>query len=202
MNAIERAMVNNPVRTAMLHGTVRWLRDSSVGRPVEHALEIGCGRGDGIRQIVATFDPRRVDAFDLDPAQVARARARLAADPPGAAVRLWVGDAERIPAADATYDAVFEFTILHHVPHWVRALDEIRRVLRPGGLFLFEELSREFFEDVPLLSPLMRRFTVHPWDVMFDRRAFQRALGESGLRTTAFRTQLVPGWHRGVAVAQ
>jgi ubiquinone/menaquinone biosynthesis C-methylase UbiE len=203
MNAIERAAVNNPLRTAMLRGTLRWLRHSADGRRrFAHVLEIGCGQGEGIRQIQAAFDARRIDAFDLDPAQVARASARLAAHPAGAAVRLWVGDAERIPVADGTYDAVFEFTILHHVPHWVRALDEIRRVLKPGGLFLFEELSRELFQDVPLLSPLLRRLTVHPWDVMFDRRAFQRGLVESGLRTTAFRTQRLPGWHRGVAVAQ
>jgi ubiquinone/menaquinone biosynthesis C-methylase UbiE len=112
-----------------------------------------------------------------------------------------VGDAERIEADDRSYDAVFEFTILHHVPDWRRALGEIRRVLRPGGLFLFEELSREFFSEMPVVSPLLRRFTVHPWDTMFDFPTFRRALGETaGLRLTALRARPLPGWHQGVAV--
>lgn len=202
MNGVERVAVNNPVRTALLRSTVRWLR-RTVGttRTCTRVLEVGCGRGDGLREIDAAFHPTRIDAFDLDPGQVGRARSRLAARPSQAAVGLWVGDVERIAADDGVYDAVFELTILHHVPHWVRALDEIRRVLKPGGLFLFEEISREFFHDVPVLSPLARRFTAHPWDVMFDVRAFRRGLAEARLRTMALDTPWLPGWHRGIALA-
>src|SRR5439155_351023 len=83
--------------------------------------------------------------------------------------------AERIAAEDGRYDAVFELAIFHHVPGWRHALAEVRRVLRPGGVFLFEELSREFFSEVPVLSPLLRRFTEHPWDTMFDFPEFRRA---------------------------
>ena len=73
-------------------------------------------------------------------------------------------------------------------------------MLRPGGVFLFEELSREFFSEVPVLSPLLRRFTEHPWDTMFDFPEFRRALGDAGLRVTALRPRPLAGWHQGVAV--
>src|SRR5438093_4103300 len=143
LNPVELTLVNNPVRSYFLRDTVGWLHDTACAPLCERALEIGCGQGDGVREIARRFGPGAIDAFDLDAEQVARARPRIEGlDTP---VRLWVGDAERIEAADASYDAVFEFTIFHHVPDWRRAVAEVRRVLRPGGLFLFEELSREFF---------------------------------------------------------
>jgi len=199
LNPVELLLVNNPFRDLLLRSTVGWLWSAACGPPVSRVLEIGCGQGDGVREIIRRFRPRAVDAFDLDEAQVERARARLA-EPAGAAVRLWVGDAERIAAEDGRYDAVFELAIFHHVPVWRHALAEVRRVLRPGGVFLFEELSREFFSEVPVLSPLLRRFTEHPWDTMFDFPEFRRALGDAGLRVTALRPRPLAGWHQGVAV--
>jgi ubiquinone/menaquinone biosynthesis C-methylase UbiE len=199
LNPLELALVNNPVRNVFLRSTIAWLWSAACAPPLDRVLEIGCGQGAGVQEIARRFQPRAIDAFDVDPEQVERARRNLAGvDGPG--IRLTVGDAERIEATDGLYDAVFEIAILHHVPDWRRALGEIRRVLRPGGLFLFEELSREFFADMPIVGPLLHRFTVHPWDTMFDFPAFRRALGEAGLRVTALRAGLLPGWHRGVAV--
>ena len=201
LNPVEMVLVNNPLRTAVLRSTVGWLHAAACAPPVDRVLEIGCGQGDGVKEILARFHPQALDAFDLDEQQVARARDRLAATARnGPDVRLWVGDAEHVEAADGSYDAVFEFTIFHHVPDWRRALAEVHRVLRPGGLFLFEELSTEFFSNMPVVSPLLRRFTVHPWDTMFDFPTFRRALRDAGLRVTALRSRPLPGWHQGVAV--
>ncbi len=198
LNPVEMVLVNNPFRTVVLRSTVGWLHAAP---PVDRVLEIGCGQGDGVSEILSRFHPHALDAFDLDEQQVARARDRLAAGTKnGAEVRLWVGDAEHVEAADGSYDAVFEFTIFHHVPDWRRALAEVHRVLRPGGLFLFEELSTEFFTNMPVVSSLLRRFTVHPWDTMFDFPTFRRALRDAGLRVTALRSRPLPGWHQGVAV--
>jgi ubiquinone/menaquinone biosynthesis C-methylase UbiE len=203
LNPIELALVNNPLRSAMLRATLGWLRDAACAPPLDHVLEIGCGQGAGIEEIARRFHPHAIDAFDLDEAQVARARdALVSLSTNGAILRLWTGDAEHIDAPDAHYDAVFEFTIFHHIPNWRRAVEEVRRVLRPGGLFLFEELSREYFHDTPVLGTLLRRFTVHPWKDMFDFPTFRRALTENGLRLTALRSRLLPGWHEGVAVKQ
>jgi ubiquinone/menaquinone biosynthesis C-methylase UbiE len=195
LNPVELAVVNNPVRDLVMWASVGWLHDAAGAPEIQRALEIGCGQGSGLRAIARRFHPRAIDGFDLDERQVARARPRVA----DLDARLWVGDAERIEAEDATYDAVFEFAIFHHVPDWRRALAEVHRVLRPGGLFLFEELSSEFFSDIPLLSPALRRFTVHPWDTMFDLPAFRAALDDAGLKVRALRPNLVPGWHWGVA---
>src|SRR5262249_33590299 len=161
----------------------------------------GCGQGSGVQAITDHFRPRAIDAFDLDPAQVARAESRrddVAGK--GTMLRLWVGDAERIPVEERSYDAVFELAVLHHLPDWRAALAEVERVLRPGGLFLFEELSLEFFTDIPIVSTVVRRLTDHPWSTMFDFADFRAALDRAGLRITALRSHIVPGWHRGVAM--
>lgn len=203
LNAVELALVNNPIRQKLLRRTVGWMYDAARAPEVSRALEIGCGQGDALPEIARRFAPQSLDAFDLDAGQVARAR-RRAQDRvgPELALQLWVGDAEQISAPDEHYDAVFEFTIFHHIPDWRRALREVRRVLRPGGLFLFDELSLEFFRDIPVLSPVMRRATVHPWDTMFDFPRFRRGLAEAGLRLEALRADIVPGWHHGVAVRE
>jgi len=71
---------------------------------------------------------------------VEKARRRLSRFSPGR-IRVSVGDAEAIDAPAEAFDAVFDFGILHHVPDWKRAVGEIRRVLRPGGRFFFEEVT-------------------------------------------------------------
>lgn len=201
LNRFETMLVNNPAREAMLRATVAWLHDAA-GRPLlDRVLEIGCGNGAGVLAIDRRCRPRSIDAFDLDEAQVALARERLAELPKdGVDLRLWAGDAAHIDAEDGRYDAVFEFTIFHHVPDWSKALTEVHRVLRPGGYFLFEELSTEFFEEVPVVSALLRRFTEHPWGTMFDAAAFQRGLVDAGFTVKKLRAEVVPGWHLGVAV--
>jgi hypothetical protein len=132
LNAVEKALMNNPVRAAIQRGLeARQLLD--MGGPVTggFALEMGCGRGVGTELLFDRFGVARVDAFDLDPHMVALATQRLQAR----AARVFVGDAARIDAADATYDAVFDFAIIHHVPDWREAIGEAFRVLKPGGRF-------------------------------------------------------------------
>ncbi len=111
-------------------------------------MEIGCGSGYGTRMILDRFDAARVDAVDLDPGMVVKARRRLA-DRPGR-VRLEVGDAANLRvvfgAEDGTYDATFNFAIIHHIPDWRSAVAEVARVLKPGGLFVLALFSRSCHE--------------------------------------------------------
>lgn len=79
-----------------------------------------------------------------NPARRALQRFRRLADRPGR-VRLAVGDATDLrmafDAADAAYDAAFDFAIIHHIPDWGSGLAEIARVRKPGGVFVFDEVT-------------------------------------------------------------
>jgi ubiquinone/menaquinone biosynthesis C-methylase UbiE len=179
LNRIEYALMNNPVRAAIQRHfeAPRLLRMGGAMRG-GRALELGCGRGVGVELILAVFGADSVDAFDLDPRMIARARARLSAH--GSRVRLWVGDASAISVPDASYDAVFDFGIIHHVPEWRRALAEVRRVLKPSGRFYAEEVLRRF-----IVHPLPRRLLRHPETDRFDSAGFARELSAAGLDAIA-----------------
>jgi ubiquinone/menaquinone biosynthesis C-methylase UbiE len=175
LNAVEKALMNNPVR-AEIQRRFEARRLLELGGPVAggRALEVGCGRGVGVEIILGRFGAGTVDAFDLDPDMVAQARARHARR--GDRVHFWVGDAERIQSDDATYDAVFDFGIIHHVPAWRNAVREVARVLKPGGRFYAEEVLARFIHH-----PIWRTVLDHPMEDRFDRAAFADALRAAGL---------------------
>jgi ubiquinone/menaquinone biosynthesis C-methylase UbiE len=182
LNRAEFVLMNNPIRAAIQRRfeAARLLR---LGGRMSGgaALEIGCGRGVGAELVLDAFGAETVDAFDLDLRMVSRARERLRSRARRA--RFWVGDATAIPVPDASYDAVFDFGIIHHIPHWRLALDEIRRVLKPGGRLYAEEMLRDF-----IVNPLVRHILDHPRDDRFDCEDFREGLSHSGLTPRAIRT--------------
>lgn len=175
LNRIEFALMNNPVRAGIQRyiEVPRMLRLGGPIAPNSKALEIGCGRGVGVEVILDHFGATSVDAFDLDPRMVESARSRLASR--GDRVRLWVGDATSIEAPDACYDAVFDFGIIHHIPDWRKALSEVYRVLKPGGVFYVEEVLKAL-----TLHPVIKRLLKHPEEDRFDLPTFTQALREAG----------------------
>jgi ubiquinone/menaquinone biosynthesis C-methylase UbiE len=182
LNRFETMAMNNPIRTAVQkHFETRRLLQMGGTMNGGVALEVGCGRGVGAEIILERFGADRVEAFDLDPRMVERARRRLA--PRGGAVRVAVGDATRIAAPDESYDAVFDFGILHHIPVWRDALDEIYRVLRPGGRFYAEEVLEHALEH-----RLWARLFAHPREDRFDCDRFREALVEQGFQMIETRT--------------
>ncbi len=180
LNRIEKLLMNNPIRSRLQRREAETLLE--MGEPMDggRALEVGCGRGVGTEIILDLFGASRVDAFDLDPDMVRRATQRLASR--GDSVRLWQGDATAIEAEDDTYDAVFDFAIIHHVPRWRDALAEIRRVLKPGGRFYSEEILRDFIHH-----PLWSRVLDHPMEDRFDHDDFRDALSGGGFELVATR---------------
>lgn len=167
LNAIEKLLMNNPIRSS-----VQRKKESAVferfGGKTQGAkvLEIGCGRGIGTEIIFEQFGAGEVDAFDLDPQMIRLAEKRLSKFP-AERLRLFVGDAERIDAPDSSYDAVFDFGIIHHVPLWQNAVKEVARVLKPGGKFYFEEVTQK-----ALNRWFYRTFLKHPKENRFSGDAF------------------------------
>ncbi len=138
--------------------TFRALRRAFGIAPDAICLEIGCGKGDMARRIVDYLKPRRYVATDYDPQQLERARAKLSRAYNGTfpeSLELKVADALALPFPDASFDTVFGFAVLHHVEDewWLfqkipKALEEVRRVLRPGGRFVYEEyVNRKRIRD-------------------------------------------------------
>lgn len=177
LNRIEKALMNNPVRALVQRHHEAALMERLGGRlKDQRVLEIGCGRGVGTEIIFERFGAREVHAFDLDPEMVQKARRRLSHYPPSR-LRLFVGNAAAIEAEDGSFDAVVDFGIIHHVPGWRRAVREVGRVLRPGGLFLFEEVTRQ-----ALSRWFYRAFLKHPSpENWFSKEEFVAELERHGI---------------------
>jgi SAM-dependent methyltransferase len=96
-------------------------------------LEIGCGTGVHARLLAAAG--ARLSAVDLTPTAVELTQRRLALASLTADVR--EADAESLPFADASFDVVWSWGVIHHSEHTDRVIAEIARVLRPGGRLAF-----------------------------------------------------------------
>jgi ubiquinone/menaquinone biosynthesis C-methylase UbiE len=95
-------------------------------------LDYGCYRGDMAPRYRA-MNPRSITGIDISESGVAQALARY-----GSFAEFIVGDAHQMPFANESFDLVVGRSILHHL-HLDRALQEICRVLRPGGSAIFME---------------------------------------------------------------
>lgn len=176
LNVVEKALMNNPVRAGIQRRYEARLLERLGGRLAGgRALEIGCGQGIGVELILDRFGADTVAAFDVDPDMVQRARARLGRY--GDRVTLWVGDAITIPEPDRSFDAVFDFGIIHHVPDWRGTLREVHRVLAPGGRFYFEEVTRHALQRWS-----SRTFLKHPEHDRFSAEEFVAEMARQGLK--------------------
>lgn len=99
---------------------------STRGRTV---LEIGVGMGTD--HVNFARAGARLSGIDLTEHGVSLVRQRLALE--GLESDLQVGDAERLPYADGSFEVVYSWGVLHHTPDSTRAISEAVRVLAPGG---------------------------------------------------------------------
>jgi 2-polyprenyl-6-hydroxyphenyl methylase/3-demethylubiquinone-9 3-methyltransferase len=120
-----------PPRLKYFDGVVGGWRGLSV-------LDLGCGGG----FMAEALAQRGAKVVGVDPSAPAIEAAREHARAAGLAIDYRVGTGEAIPAADQSLDCVVIVDVLEHVADPAAVLAEIHRVLKPGGLLLFDTLNR------------------------------------------------------------
>lgn len=102
-------------------------------------LEYGCG--DGSNTVLLARRGARVISLDLSPELIGVARARLRVHGIDSGVSFVVGSAHNVPLPDDSVDVVFGIAILHHLDLALSG-EEVRRILRKGGIAIFQEPVR------------------------------------------------------------
>jgi ubiquinone/menaquinone biosynthesis C-methylase UbiE len=117
----------------------------------KRVLEVGAGRGGGASLVARTLRPARVVAVDFSPSAVALAQRRHAGV---ANLEFRVGDAEKLPFADAEFDVVLNVESSHCYGNVAQFVAEVARVLKPGGVFAMADFRSP--EQMSALEALLR----------------------------------------------
>ena len=151
--------LDNPARNLLAHRFDAMLK-SHAGK---HVLDYGCGKGE--YALIAASNGAHVEGIDISQVYVDEA-ARLIANAKNISgtANFQVMDAHKLSFAEGQFDLVIGNGILHHLD-FVTALDEVRRVLKPGGLAVFQEPLGD--------NPLLKLFrTLTPSARTEDERPF------------------------------
>lgn len=118
-------------------------------------LDVGCGPGTITIDLARLVAPGRVVGLDRSAEVLAQAEA--AAADAGVTLEWRCGDVYALPYPDACFDVVHAHQVLQHLSDPVRALREMRRVLRPGGLLAARDSDYGAFAWAPA-DPLLDRW--------------------------------------------
>jgi ubiquinone/menaquinone biosynthesis C-methylase UbiE len=130
--------------------------------PDAWVLEIGSGPGFFSPSIAAAVPNGRLVLLDLQGQMLGLARRRV-----GHQAQFVQADATRLPFDHATFDAVLMATVLGEVSDPDGCVNEVRRVMRPGGVASFSETRRD--SDFLRLDELTRLVERHPFRFL-DKR--------------------------------
>ena len=119
---------------------VDWVRRTVCPHgPVERALVLGCGLGDGLLDFRRRGIARRLHGVDISATAIEKARAATRAEGAQDAVTFEVGDFHEHAAEAGTFDLVVMVMALHHALDLERALERIDDALAPDGRVVVNE---------------------------------------------------------------
>lgn len=122
-------------------------------------LDVGAGTGRFLAQAAASLPGSTLVGVELSPWYARFAEEQWARNQSTRAPRMVVANAEALPFPDRSFDVVTSIFLLHELPRRVRrtVLEEMRRVLVPGGLLVLEDAAQP--TDSPELAPALGQFS-------------------------------------------
>lgn len=171
----------NPIRMEYIENILNSLGWRRTGLRV---LDVGCGGGYLPEELTRLFS--QVSGVDLSRASVAAALAHARLTDLQISYR--VARAESLPFADASFDLVTCCDVLEHVDDLDRTLAEAARVLKPGGIFIYDTINRTFMTRLGVVFvaqdfPPTRFFPAktHDWHMFIRPEELKVALLRQGI---------------------
>ncbi|MGI8854726.1 MAG: bifunctional 2-polyprenyl-6-hydroxyphenol methylase/3-demethylubiquinol 3-O-methyltransferase UbiG [Thermomicrobiales bacterium] len=170
-----------PVRFGYLRDVlVNTLHIDLTGRRV---LDIGCGGG----FLAEEFAALGCDVTGIDPSAPTIAEARAHADAVELKITYRVATGEAIPFGDATFDIAYCCDVLEHVHDLNAVITETARVLKPGGVYLFDTINRTVLSKLVVIKLFQQwkatRFVttnLHDWQMFIKPTELRMVLAKHG----------------------
>jgi ubiquinone/menaquinone biosynthesis C-methylase UbiE len=193
---LEHFVINSPLRAfAQEFIEIRSLRKRvSIGSH-KVVLELGCGNGTGTKLIKKYFRPKHLYAIDIDPKQIELATKKIR----DKSITFEIADVVKLPYKSESLDLVLDFSVLYHIPNWKEALKEIKRVLKPGGQFILEDLSIEGLGHD--FGKVFRKLFMHTYKRPYKRDEFFEYLKAQGWHLTTRRVFSPLGFEYFIVIA-
>lgn len=123
---------------------IRVLKNLNIDPKGKTALEVGSGGGILTEEICKMG----FTTTGIEPAEQSMQAAREHAKAEGLTITYQQGTGEQLPFADQSFDSVFCCDVLEHVRDLPKVIAEISRVLKPGGVFIYDTLNRTFISKL------------------------------------------------------
>ena len=137
MSELEKKFVNSIKQAKKNIEIAERLFEQTNLNNVRNVLEVGCGIG-FLTSYLAKEYKWNVTGIDLDSEQVKRAKID---NKENDYLRFFEADATDLPFENNEFDVILSFDVLHHIPNWDKALNEISRVLRLNGIYILNDLA-------------------------------------------------------------
>jgi len=169
-------------------------------------LDVGCGFGGTSRHLAKLFPQAQVEGITLSPKQVQRGM-ELAKERGLPNVTLKVMDALKMDYPDNSFDLVWACESGEHMPDKKRYIEEMVRVLKPGGTLVIacwcqreETPSRPFSADEKKELQFLYDEWAHPYFISIEE--FVRLMNGTGkmeaVSSTDWTAQTLPSWHHSI----
>jgi len=142
-------------------GTYPWFKNRFFPKPAELCLSLGCGLGQFERNAISMGIARKFHAYDISKGAIETAR--KAADESGLTdnIDYQVMSLDEVALPEATYDAIFAISSVHHVSNLENLFQQCRKALKTNGLmFLDEYIGPTQFQTSPMITELINRLLV------------------------------------------
>jgi 2-polyprenyl-6-hydroxyphenyl methylase / 3-demethylubiquinone-9 3-methyltransferase len=179
----------NLLRTSINPGRFGYFRDVltqqlGIEPRGKKVLDIGCGGG----ILAEEFALIGCQIIGIDPSASSLATARAHAQQAGLDIDYRVGSGEDLPFADESFEIVYCSDVLEHVNDLEKVISEIRRVLKPGGVFLYDTINRTFPSNLVMIKLLQEWKStsfmppnLHDWNAFIKPRELLALLDCHGL---------------------
>jgi len=159
------------------------------GMPVSRVLDIGMGTGNLTERLQTCFPAARVHGCDIAEKMLLCAREKLA---PCRQSFFAAADAEFLPYRAGSFELVVSNFAYQWIDHWGRALSEIQRVLKPGGVFVFSAFGARTFLELRQSynkACMEKQYTGgRALDLLLTREKIKAVFARHGFGQSCFRT--------------